>query len=114
MENFLLRIGRPRRGGTRRRDHPHTATIKEFGGQLFAAVFQEELHECLMRSLSEVKPAPASAANNHAVQEGGLLSLSSNNGPRSAAFGHPAGEVTGLHRKAGRACPGGTLAIPAR
>jgi WD40 repeat protein len=53
LENFLLRIGRPRHGGTRKRDHPQTAAIKAFGGQLYEALFREELRECLLRSMSE-------------------------------------------------------------
>jgi tetratricopeptide (TPR) repeat protein len=53
LENFLLRVGRPRRGGTRRIDRPEVAALKIFGGRLYTAVFQDELHELLLRSLSE-------------------------------------------------------------
>jgi hypothetical protein len=53
LDNFLLRIGRPRRSATRRIDRPETAAIKSFGGQLFAALFQDELRDSLLRSIRE-------------------------------------------------------------
>jgi hypothetical protein len=43
-------VGRPRRGGTRGPGRPETAPLKDFGGRLYGAVFQEELRETLLRS----------------------------------------------------------------
>ena len=43
-------MGRPRRGGTRGPGRPETAPLKDFGGRLYGAVFQEELRETLLRS----------------------------------------------------------------
>jgi hypothetical protein len=52
LENFLLRIGRPRRV-VRRIDAPETAAIKTFGGQLYRALFHDDLEVNFLRSLSE-------------------------------------------------------------
>ena len=43
VENFLLKIGRPRRN-VRRISPPQATAIKDFGGRLFEAVFSPELH----------------------------------------------------------------------
>jgi hypothetical protein len=51
LENFILKMGRPRRG-TRGPGRPETAPLKDFGGKLYSAVFQDELRDTLMRSLS--------------------------------------------------------------
>jgi hypothetical protein len=51
LENFALRMGRPRRG-TRGPGRPETAPLKDFGGKLYSAVFQDEVRDTLMRSLS--------------------------------------------------------------
>jgi hypothetical protein len=51
VENFLLKLGqggRGKRGGGR----PESGPLKEFGGKLYDAVFKDELHEILQRSLS--------------------------------------------------------------
>jgi hypothetical protein len=53
IENFLLRVGRPRHGTARRVDQPETAAIKAFGGQLFDALFRDDLHDGMLRSVSE-------------------------------------------------------------
>ena len=42
LENFALKLGRPRRG-TRGPGRPETAPLKNFGGKLYRAVFQDEL-----------------------------------------------------------------------
>ncbi|HEU4396787.1 MAG TPA: CHAT domain-containing protein [Actinomycetota bacterium] len=55
VENFLLRVGRPRHGTARRIDSPESAAVKAFGGQLFAALFHDDLHESLLRSLGEAE-----------------------------------------------------------
>jgi hypothetical protein len=55
VENFLLRVGRPRRGTARRIDSPESAAVKAFGGQLFAALFHDDLRESLLRSLGEAE-----------------------------------------------------------
>jgi CHAT domain/WD domain, G-beta repeat len=52
LENFVLRVGRPRRI-VRRIDAPETAAIKSFGGQLYRALFHDQLEVNLLRSLSE-------------------------------------------------------------
>ncbi len=52
LENFLLRIGRPRRV-VRRLDAPETAAIKTFGAKLYGALFQGALEVNLLRSQSE-------------------------------------------------------------
>src|SRR5215469_12389492 len=54
LENFFLRIGRPRRG-TRGPGRPESAPLKDFGGKLYAAVFQDELRDVLQRSLSQTR-----------------------------------------------------------
>jgi hypothetical protein len=51
VENFLLKIGRPRRN-VRRINAPQVTAIKDFGGRLFEAVFSPELHVNLAISQS--------------------------------------------------------------
>jgi hypothetical protein len=51
IKDFLLRIGRPRQN-VRRVNAPPMAAIKEFGGQLFEAVFRSDLARNLSSSLS--------------------------------------------------------------
>jgi tetratricopeptide (TPR) repeat protein len=53
LENFLLRIGRPRRG-TRRVASPEMKAIEGFGRRLFETVFAGPVKECLNRSLTEI------------------------------------------------------------
>jgi hypothetical protein len=50
LENFYLRIGRPRRG-LRRIDAPEMEVIKNVGARLYNALFEEEVRVCLSRSL---------------------------------------------------------------
>jgi CHAT domain-containing protein len=52
LEMFMLRIGRPRRV-VRTLDAPETKAIKTFGGQLYRALFHDDLEVSLLRSLSE-------------------------------------------------------------
>jgi hypothetical protein len=52
LENFLLRIGRPRRV-VRSMDAPETRAIKSFGERLYRALFHDDLRVSLERSLSE-------------------------------------------------------------
>jgi pSer/pThr/pTyr-binding forkhead associated (FHA) protein len=52
LENFVLKIGRPRRV-SRRADSPEMETAKNFGGALFDAVFQDDVHTCFRGSLDE-------------------------------------------------------------
>lgn len=52
LENYLLRIGRPRRG-MRRVESPESEAVKTFGGRLFEAVFDGEVGRCLRNSLDE-------------------------------------------------------------
>lgn len=54
LENFLLKVGRPRRG-TRRLESPEMAAARDFGGRLFGAVFKDDVRLCLRRSLDETE-----------------------------------------------------------
>ena len=51
LENFLLRVGRTRRL-TRRLDSPEVKAAKEFGSQLFSALFKDDVRDCLLASLN--------------------------------------------------------------
>jgi uncharacterized protein YjiK len=51
LENFILKIGLPRRASTRGR--PQTLPLKDFGGKLYDAVFQDGVRDALSRSLSQ-------------------------------------------------------------
>ena len=51
LENFVLKVSRGR--STRRgAGRPESAPLKDFGGKLYGAVFQDELRDILQRSLS--------------------------------------------------------------
>ncbi|MFN8486319.1 MAG: SUMF1/EgtB/PvdO family nonheme iron enzyme [Caldilineaceae bacterium] len=52
VENFLLRINRPRRG-VRRIDSPEMLAARQFGSRLFEAVFSGSVQTALLRSLDE-------------------------------------------------------------
>jgi len=52
LENFLLRVGRTRRG-VRCLESPEMEAVKTFGGRLFQAVFGDEVRGCLRSSLDE-------------------------------------------------------------
>jgi hypothetical protein len=52
LENFLLRVGRTRRG-VRRLESPEMEAAKTFGGRLFETVFADEVRACLRSSLDE-------------------------------------------------------------
>lgn len=51
LENFYLRIGRPRRG-TRRADSPEMAFAKDFGERMFKTVIDEQIEACFLSSLA--------------------------------------------------------------
>ena len=51
LENFILKIGLPRRASARG-GRPETAPLKAFGGKLYDAVFQDQVRDALSRSLS--------------------------------------------------------------
>jgi len=51
VENFLLKLGQSRRG-KRGGGRPESVLLKEFGGKLYGAVFRDELHDILRRSLT--------------------------------------------------------------
>ena len=59
IENFLLRIGRPRRGLTRSLQSPEAAAVRGFGGVLFDAVFRDQLRVALASSLDLAEGAAA-------------------------------------------------------
>ena len=50
LENFVLKVSRGRR--TRGPGRPENEPLKDFGGKLYSAVFQDELRDALQRSLS--------------------------------------------------------------
>ena len=50
LENFFLRIGRPRRG-IRRINSAEMNEARQFGSKLHAAVFQGSVQDCLLRSI---------------------------------------------------------------
>ena len=52
LENFLLRVGRTRRG-VRRLESSEMQAAKAFGGRLFDVVFGGEVRGCLRSSLDE-------------------------------------------------------------
>jgi len=52
LENFMLRIGRPRRG-LRRLESPEMMLVKDFGRKLFQTVFQGDVLTCLHGSIAE-------------------------------------------------------------
>ena len=52
LENFILRVGRPRQG-VRRIDSPEMETARKFGTQLFETTFGNEIYTCLISSLNE-------------------------------------------------------------
>jgi hypothetical protein len=52
LENFLLKLGQPRRS-VRRADTPQTQLTKQFGGQLFQALFTGEVLTSFQRSVEE-------------------------------------------------------------
>jgi CHAT domain-containing protein/DnaJ-like protein len=54
LENFVLKIGQGRRR-TRGPGRPESAPLKEFGGKLYSAVFQDELRDTLQSSLSQTR-----------------------------------------------------------
>ncbi|WP_210505900.1 PQQ-binding-like beta-propeller repeat protein [Naasia sp. SYSU D00057] len=55
IENFLLKVGRPRRGGTRGDSSPEAETVRTFGSRLFEAVFPDELRDVLQRSIDAIE-----------------------------------------------------------
>ena len=52
LENFVLKVGQPRRG-TRGGGRPESAPLKDFGGKLYGAVFTGEVRDRLLSSLSQ-------------------------------------------------------------
>jgi hypothetical protein len=54
LENFLLKVGRPR-GTTRRLESDEMKATRRFGSQLYDAVFQDDLRLILSRSIDKVE-----------------------------------------------------------
>ena len=54
LENFLLRVGKPRRG-VRRLESPEMETVKTFGSKMFKSIFTDDLLNVLRTSQDEVK-----------------------------------------------------------
>src|SRR5687767_12216782 len=55
LENFLLRIGRPRRQPTRGEGSPEAEVVREFGRRLFDAVFRDQVRDALADSRAHVE-----------------------------------------------------------
>lgn len=55
LENFLLKIGRPRQRTSRGMQSTDVATAREFGSRLFDAVFRDHLRRTLASSLDQVE-----------------------------------------------------------
>lgn len=55
LENYLLKIGRPRRGGTRSRNSPEVEAAKNFGDGLFKVIFKDEVRGCLRSSIDQAR-----------------------------------------------------------
>lgn len=56
LENFVLRVGRPRRG-VRRLDSPEMETAKTFGGKLFDALFSGDVRDLYHAASAEADSA---------------------------------------------------------
>jgi hypothetical protein len=54
LENFILKVGRTRRG-VRRLESPEMEAAKEFGGRLFKSVFTDEVQSVLRQSLDQTR-----------------------------------------------------------
>lgn len=55
LDNFLLRIGRPRRYLVRSEDEPEATAVREFGGRLFRAVFHDQVGSALTASRDQAE-----------------------------------------------------------
>jgi YVTN family beta-propeller protein len=55
LDNFLLRIGRPRRYLVRSENAPEATAVREFGGRLFDAVFHDQLLNALTASRDQAE-----------------------------------------------------------
>jgi hypothetical protein len=54
LENFVLKMGK-KRGGVRRIDSPETQATKDFGGKLFAALFDDRVRDIYVKSVECTK-----------------------------------------------------------
>ncbi|MBA2443967.1 MAG: CHAT domain-containing protein [Nocardioidaceae bacterium] len=59
LENFLLKIGRPRQQGLRGIDSPETSVVKSFGIRLFDSIFTGDLRLALARSVDQAESQEA-------------------------------------------------------
>jgi YVTN family beta-propeller protein len=59
LDNFLLRIGRPRRYLVRSEDAPEATAVREFGGRLFDAVFHDQMLSALTASRDQAESRDA-------------------------------------------------------
>lgn len=50
LENFYLRVGRPRRG-IRRIDSPEMEAAQQYGSRLFETIFNDDIYACFRSSL---------------------------------------------------------------
>jgi WD40 repeat protein len=54
LENFLLKIGRPR-SAVRGLGSAESSAVRDFGGRLFEGVFRAEVRDCLVSSLNQAE-----------------------------------------------------------
>lgn len=54
IENFILKVG-PMRRAVRRADSPQMRAVRDFGGQLFKAIFDEQVYARLSSSLDQAR-----------------------------------------------------------
>src|SRR5918998_4481801 len=59
LENFLLRIGRPRRYLVRSEDEPEATAVRDFGTRLFDAVFHDQVGSALAASRDQAESRDA-------------------------------------------------------
>ena len=94
LDNFLLRIGRPRRYLVRSEDAPEATAVREFGGRLFDAVFHDQMLSALtaLRCTSSAPPDLRATEDGVSSMRGRVI------GHDTAARGVPAG---GRRQRAG-------------
>jgi CHAT domain len=73
LENYLLKLGRPRRAHTRRIDSPEYAVAKEVGARLFSLAFGDQVKDCFRRSLDLARQQGAGLRIRLRLKEAGQL-----------------------------------------
>ena len=73
LENYLLKLGRPRRAHSRRIDSPEYAVAKEVGARLFSLAFGDQVKDCFRRSLDLARQQGAGLRIRLRLKEAGEL-----------------------------------------